>query len=109
MHKTRNSLLIMLVLVTVALTGLVSSALAVGRIDIDPYAPGVSKPGSSWSNGEPDGSGSGAPLPQTAPPPGKLSSGQVRGETPAAPVSGFAERMLWMSRIWAARILGATR
>jgi len=105
MHKSRNSLLVMLVLVTVALTVLASNAPARTSIVVDPTTPGVTKPGSSWSSGEPDGSGSGAPLPGQNPT--KLSSGASRDMKPPVSVTGKVSNWVrWASRIWAARNLG---
>ena len=110
MHKSRNSLLIMLVLVTVSLMVHVASAMALDRYSVDPLPPGTTRPGDTWSAGEPDGSGSGTPLPGQSPPlPGRYSSGQVRGEAPVATPKSATEWMRWMSRIWTARILGVTR
>ena len=98
MLNVRNRLLIMLVLLTVAVSTSWVDAMARSS-EISASGIVVSKPGAGTNTGEPDGSGGPGATP---PPPIKFGigpGGGVEGKT-------WGDAIRWASRIWAARVLG---
>lgn len=106
MRIDRNRLLITLILVAMASVTVSTASSALTR------AVGIADP--SWIsahedeaglNGEPDTGGNTVPPPDA---PRLNGADRSRGEEPASPARDARLWLMWMSRIWAARLWGAT-